>query len=93
MPYLHYTQYNSNYNLLKFQYKNRFMLPTVDEVKEATLLIYNHIPPTPQYSWLLLNQALGCEVWLKHENHTPVGAFKIRGGLIYCSELAKDKKN
>ncbi|MFW6077906.1 MAG: threonine dehydratase, partial [Hyphomicrobiales bacterium] len=41
------------------------------------------MPPTPQYAWPLLCQATGCETWLKHENHTPIGAFKVRGGLVH----------
>jgi threonine dehydratase len=45
------------------------------------------MPPTPQYSWPLLNQRAGCEVWLKHENYTPVGAFKVRGGIVYMDWL------
>ena len=44
---------------------------------------------TPQYRWPLLCERLGAEVWVKHENHTPVGAFKIRGGLVYFSHLAR----
>ena len=48
------------------------------------------MPPTPQYSWPLINQRLGTEVWIKHENHTPVGAFKIRGALIYLDWLGKE---
>jgi threonine dehydratase len=47
------------------------------------------MPPTPQYAWPLLKQALGCEVWVKHENHTPLGAFKVRGGLTYAEWLSK----
>ena len=43
--------------------------------------------PTPQYTWPLLNQRLGAEVWIKHENHTPVGAFKLRGALVYLEWL------
>lgn len=46
--------------------------------------------PTPCYAWPLLCQALGCEVWVKHENHTPIGAFKVRGGLVYLDELSRD---
>ena len=42
------------------------------------------MPPTPQYAWPLLAARAGCEVWVKHENHTPTGAFKVRGGLVYC---------
>ena len=43
--------------------------------------------PTPQYSWPLINQRLGTEAWIKHENHTPVGAFKLRGALVYATWL------
>lgn len=45
------------------------------------------MPPTPQYSWPLLNQRLGTEAWVKHENHSPVGAFKLRGALVYMDWL------
>jgi len=45
--------------------------------------------PTPQYCWPLLCERLGAEVWVKHENHTPVGAFKIRGGLVYFAHYAQ----
>jgi threonine dehydratase len=41
------------------------------------------MPPTPQYAWPLIAARAGCEVWVKHENHTPIGAFKVRGGLVY----------
>lgn len=44
--------------------------------------------PTPAYAWPLLAKRAGCEVWVKHENHTPIGAFKVRGGLVYMGELA-----
>jgi len=45
------------------------------------------MPPTPQYAWPLLAARTGCEAWVKHENHTPTGAFKVRGGLVYCARL------
>lgn len=45
------------------------------------------MPPTPQYTWPLLSVAAGCEVWVKHENHTPTGAFKVRGGLNLIAQL------
>lgn len=45
------------------------------------------MPPTPQYAWPLLSAAAGCEVWVKHENHTPTGAFKVRGGLNLIAQL------
>jgi threonine dehydratase len=66
-------------------------LPTLDEIESAAPLVYRHMPPTPQYRWPQLCEHAGTEVWLKHENHTPVGAFKIRGGLVYFSRLQKVK--
>jgi threonine dehydratase len=62
-------------------------LPDTAELNAAAAIVYRSMSATPQYSWPLLNQALGCEAWLKHENHTPVGAFKLRGGLVYIERL------
>jgi len=62
--------------------------PTLADLESATRQIYAVMPPTPQYRWPLLAARCGCEVWVKHENHTPVGAFKVRGGLIYMADLA-----
>ena len=53
------------------------------DLDKAQELIYAHMSPTPAYAWPLLGEALGCEVWVKHENHTPTGAFKVRGGINY----------
>lgn len=64
-------------------------LPTLQEIKDATTIVYNVFQPTPQYSWPLLNQRLGTTLFVKHENHSPVGAFKIRGGLVFFNELKK----
>jgi threonine dehydratase len=64
-------------------------LPTLSEIEAAKVLIRPHIRETPMYRWPLLEAGLGCELWLKHENHTPVGAFKIRGGLVYMDELKR----
>ena len=55
----------------------------------AAELVHAAMPPTPQYPWPLLAARTGCEVYVKHENHTPTGAFKVRGGLTYCSRLAR----
>ena len=63
------------------------MLPTLDQIEAARSIVYRNMPPTPQFSWPLVNQRLGTEVWIKHENHTPVGAFKLRGALVYASWL------
>ena len=65
-----------------------FILPNKQQLAAAAQVVYDAMPATPQYSWPLINQALGCEVWIKHENHTPTGAFKVRGGLVYLHELA-----
>src|SRR5450830_915047 len=65
------------------------LLPTHAEIELAAKAVYAAMPATPQYSWPLLNAALGTEAWVKHENHTPTGAFKIRGGLVYLQNLAQ----
>lgn len=56
-------------------------------LREAASVVNAVIPPTPQYCWPLLSQAVGAAVWVKHENHTEVGAFKVRGGLTYLHAL------
>jgi threonine dehydratase len=60
---------------------------TLDEVAGATELIRPIVPPTPQYAWPKLRDRAGCTVWVKHENHTPTGAFKVRGGIVYMNRL------
>ena len=60
---------------------------TRDEIESAQRIVYEAMPPTPQYAWPLLGRRLGAQVWVKHENHTPVGAFKVRGGLVYLQAL------
>jgi threonine dehydratase len=62
-------------------------LPTIDEIKAAQQLVYAVMPPTPQIVWPLLCERLGAEVWVKHENHTPIGAFKARTAIVYAAEL------
>ncbi|GGY88151.1 serine/threonine dehydratase [Cellvibrio zantedeschiae] len=69
------------------------MLPTLNEIEQAAEIVYSAMPPTPQYCWPLLSEKLGAEVWVKHENHTPTGAFKIRGGLVYFAALSAEQKN
>jgi len=63
---------------------------TRDELEEARRKIHAVFPGTPQYRWPLLARRAGTEVWVKHENHTPTGAFKVRGGLIYLERLARE---
>ena len=65
------------------------LLPTLADIEAAAALIYRSFPPTPQYRWALLSERLGADCWVKHENHTPVGAFEIRGGLTYFDQLAR----
>src|SRR5690242_16911154 len=65
-------------------------LPTLDEVRAAAELVYRLMQPTPQYRWPLLCERLGTEVWVKHENHTPIGAFKARTAIVYAAELFKN---
>lgn len=62
-------------------------LPSLGEIESAGALVNAAVPPTPQFSWPLLNARAGCKLWVKHENHTPIGAFKIRGGLYYIDRL------
>lgn len=83
-------------------------LPTLPEIEAAQSIVYRAMPPTPQYTWPLLNQRLGAasadggsvetcsiracsvEAWIKHENHSPVGAFKLRGALVYAAWLREN---
>ena len=65
-------------------------LPTIDEIKSAQELVYAVMPPTPQFMWPLLCERLGAEVWVKHENQTPIGAFKARTAVVYAAELFRE---
>ncbi|MBS0538342.1 MAG: threonine dehydratase [Proteobacteria bacterium] len=60
---------------------------SLSEIENAAAIVYAAMPPTAQYAWPLLARRTGCEVWVKHENHTPIGAFKVRGGLVYMDRL------
>jgi threonine dehydratase len=62
-----------------------------EQVRLAMETVHAAMPPTPQYAWPLLRDRLGCTVWVKHENHTPAGAFKVRGGLTYFETLMRDQ--
>ncbi len=83
------------------------MLFTAAELDHATEVVRRHMPPTPQYVWPLLGAEIGAaeldggaplggapvEVWVKHENHTPTGAFKVRGGYVYMDRLRRERPN
>jgi threonine dehydratase len=65
------------------------ILPTLAELDDAAALVRTVMPPTPQYCWPLLSRRVGAEIWVKHENHTPIGAFKLRGGLVYLDHVKR----
>jgi len=65
------------------------MLPTLSEVEAAARVVYAAMAPTAQLPWPLLAERCGAEVWVKHESDTPIGAFKVRGGLVYLAELLR----
>jgi threonine dehydratase len=65
------------------------LLPSLDALEAAARLVHGVIPPTPQIRWPLVCAHAGTEVWIKHENHTQVGAFKLRGGLVYIDCLLR----
>jgi threonine dehydratase len=65
-----------------------FDLPALED---AARLIHAAFPPTPQYAWPLLAARAGAETWVKHENHTPTGAFKVRGGITYFDRLKRER--
>jgi threonine dehydratase len=62
-------------------------LPSLAEIEAAAASVNAIVPPTPEYSWPLLNARVGAELWVKHDNHTALGAFKIRGLLVYMARL------
>src|ERR1700677_4993302 len=68
-------------------------LPTIEEIKTAQELVYAVMPPTPQFVWPLLCERLGAEVWVKHENQTPIGAFKARTAVVYAAELFRQARS
>ena len=65
--------------------------PTLAEIEAAAETVYRHFGPTATYSWPLVNERLGTEAWVKHENHTPIGAFKVRGGLNFLTRLRAEQ--
>jgi threonine dehydratase len=66
-------------------------LPSLAILDAAAEIVYRAIPPTPQFCWPLLSQRVGAELWVKHENHTQTGAFKLRGGLVYLDDLKRSQ--
>lgn len=66
---------------------------SLSDLESAAQVVYTAMAPTPQQRWPLLDKRCGCAVWVKHENHTPVGAFKLRGGLVYFDCLRRTEPN
>src|SRR5215470_6365533 len=64
---------------------------TLTELEDVVPLVRSCVPPTPQYAWPLLKAQTGVEVVVKHENHTPIGAFKVRGGLVYFDRRKRER--
>ena len=62
---------------------------SLTQLEAAQEVVYQHLKPTPEIQWPLLSARIGAELWIKHENHTPIGAFKIRGGLTYLERFIK----
>src|SRR5215472_12745722 len=63
------------------------------QLERAHAIVGEAVPPTPAYAWPLLAERLGASVVVKHENHTPIGAFKVRGGLVYLERLKRERPN
>ncbi len=63
----------------------------LETLDAAAALVRTVVPPTPQYCWPLLSRRVGAELWVKHENHTPIGAFKLRGGLVYLDDVRRSQ--
>jgi threonine dehydratase len=64
---------------------------SLEDLERASQLVHAVMPPTPQYAWPLLRARYGAEIVVKHENHTPIGAFKVRGGLVYLDRLRRER--
>src|ERR1043166_175786 len=64
---------------------------TLAELEAACAIVHAAMPPTPQFAWPLLKARTGVDVVVKHENHTPTGAFKVRGGIVYADRLRRER--
>jgi len=64
---------------------------SLSELEATAALVNSVVPPTPQYSWPLLSRRAGADVWVKHENHTIIGAFKVRGGIVFVDDLMRSQ--
>jgi threonine dehydratase len=65
-------------------------MPNLAELDAAADLVHQVVQPSAQICWPLLSARAGTETWVKHENHNPTGAFKVRGGLVYIDDLRRN---
>src|SRR6185295_14266125 len=72
--------------------EQKMKLPTYADVVAAAPVVHRYLKPTPLYEWPALSALLGCRYFLKHENHTPTTAFKVRGGIYLVSRLSDEQK-
>ena len=61
-----------------------------DDLEAAAALVHQHMPPTPTHKWPALDAAVGADIWVKHENHAPTGAFKVRGGITFIDWVRRE---
>jgi threonine dehydratase len=66
------------------------MMFNLKQLEQAAAIVHKNIQPTLQHNWPLLCQHTGCDVWVKHENHTPTTAFKVRGGIYLLHEMSRN---
>ncbi len=67
-------------------------MPTLQDVYAARSHVYQYLKPTPLHHYATLSEMVGAHVYIKHENHQPVGAFKVRGGLVMASRLSEEQR-
>ena len=67
-------------------------IPSLRDVESARPRVYAHVKPTPMLKYPLLDEWIGCETWVKHENHHATGAFKIRGGVNLVAQLSDEER-
>ncbi len=77
---------------MKASFNSTATMPTIIDILAARKAVYAHLNPTPLFTYAGINKLVGTSTWLKHENHQPVGAFKVRGGLYLASQLSDTEK-
>ena len=77
--------------MISVELHNEVLSFELAELERAAALVYQVMSPTPLYAWPKIKQRAGCTVWVKHENHTPTGAFKVRGGIVYLDRLRREQ--